>query len=280
MSAPRSYRLLQAAVLGAACLGVSSPCLPQQRLLQPAELIEIPVRPLPFVLQGFLRRPEAAGRHPAVVLLPFCGEFARAADEDWGAKISSWGYVTLTVNSTVPRGIDHCSKAVADYADLAYDVYRGLNLLAQKAFVDRRRMAVVGFGWGAWQTLAAIERGEIEQSSELKFRAAAAFYPLCGSFKGRLTVPTLLLAGEGDLLAPANACRKLVAGEDDMGISRHKGESAPIRLIVYPRANLVPRKTSAPYRGIYKEFDQSAAEQSAEALRDFLDQHLGTSGKT
>ena len=36
----------------------------------PVKMVEIPVSPLPFVLQGFLRHPEVAGRSPAVVLLP------------------------------------------------------------------------------------------------------------------------------------------------------------------------------------------------------------------
>jgi hypothetical protein len=51
-----------------------------------------------------------------------------------------------------------------------------------------------------------------------------------------MTVPTLILIGERDDLATADACRKMAGGEDDMGISRQKGAGAPVKLIVYPDA--------------------------------------------
>ena len=51
-----------------------------------------------------------------------------------------------------------------------------------------------------------------------------------------MTVPTLILIGERDDWGTANACRKMVAGEDDLGMSRQKGGGATVRLIVYPGA--------------------------------------------
>lgn len=276
----RSSRMLKVAFLAAVCIGTSVPCYAQEQVVPPAEVVDIPVRPLPFILQGFLRRPEGTGRSPAVVLLPACGEYAKSLDENWGARIASWGYVALTIDGFGPRGIEQCGKAVADYPDLAFDAYRGLRFLAQERFIDPKRIAVVGFGAGARQTLSAVERGKIEQASERKFRAAAAFYPPCGSFKGLMTVPTLVLIGERDDLA--DACRKMVAGEDDAGISRQKGEGAPVRLIVYsdaPHMFDVPfRETPLKYRRRHSEFNQSATDQSSEALRDFLNQQLKASG--
>jgi len=277
----RSSRLVRISALSfTLCFGNSLPCHAEQHPVTPAEEIEIPVRPLPFILRGFLRRPEDAGRSPAVVLLPDCGEYARPLDEEWGARISSWGYVTLTIDGFGPRGIKHCGQSVAsDPSELAFDAYRGLNLLIQESFVDPKRVAVVGFAWGAWETLAAVERGAIERTSEHKFRAAAAFYPLCASFKGVMTVPTLILIGERDDREAADACRKMVAGDDDMGISRQKNEGAPVRLVVYPEAYFafdVPglKKPSA-YRGRHIEFNKSAVDQSSEELRKFLISTIG-----
>ena len=95
-----------------------------------------------------------------------------------------------------------------------------------------------------------------------------------------MTVPTLVLIGERDDLAPA--CRKMVAGEDDAGISRQKGAGAPVRLIVYPDAHhmfdVPSRETPPKNRGQHWDFNTSAADQSSEALRDFLDQQLEASG--
>ena len=263
------------------CISNSVPGYADQRSAPFPEIVQIPVRPLPFDLLGLLRRPKGAGRPPAVVLLPACGEFANAKplDEHWGARISSWGYVTLTIDSFGPRGVKDCDRG---NSDLAFDAYRGLNFLIQKRFIDPKRAAIVGFAAGAWQTLSAVERGAIEQASGSKFRAAAAFYPPCRGFKGIMTVPTLILIGERDDFAGVDACRKMAAGEDDMGISRQKGEGAPVRLITYPEAHFgfdVPAlKTATWYLGYRLEFNLSAADQSSEALREFLNSTVGAVG--
>ena len=275
MSAIRSSRLPGIiAILFSFCIGNPVACDAQQPVAPPVEAVQIPVSPLPLILRGLLRHPEGAGRSPAVVLLPACGEYAKPLDDDWGARLSSWGYVTLTIDGFGPRGIRHCGYSVTvDHPELAPDAYRGLNFLVQQRYVDSRRVALVGFAWGAWEALAAVERGEIEQAYQHKFHAAAAFFPFCDSFKGVLTVPVLILIGARDDPAVAEACRKMVDGEDDMGISRQKAEGS-VRLIVYPDAyfafDLPPLKSPTWYRGHRVEFNKSAADQSSEALRAFL----------
>ncbi len=269
------------ALLISFCIGSSTPSYAEQRSAPSPETVQIPLNPLPFDLQGLLRRPTGARRPPAVVLLPTCGRTAsaRPLDEHWGAKISSWGYVTLTIDSFGPRGIKNCDRSGTD---LAADAYRALNFLIQKRFIDPKRVAVVGFAAGGWQTLSAVERGAIEQASASKFRAAAAFYPSCRGFKGFMTVPTLILIGERDDLAGVDSCRKMVDGEDDFGISRQKGEGAPVRLITYPDAyfgfDLPGLKTAIWRRGHRLEFNEAAAAQSSEALREFLDSTVGAAG--
>jgi dienelactone hydrolase len=118
----------------------------------------------------------------------------------------------------------------------------------------------VGFAFGAWQTLSAIERGEIERESQHKFRAAAAFYPSCERFQGIMTIPTLILIGERDDWTTADACRKMAAGQDDIGISRQKGEGALVQLIVLPDANhgfdLPAFQTPIQYLGHHLEFSK------------------------
>ena len=245
----------------------------------PAEMVEIPVTPLPFVLQGFLRHPESAGRSPAVVLLPACAEDTKRLDEDWGARISSWGYTTLTIDGLNTRGIKNCGIiANTDPSDLAADAYRALDFLVQQHFVDPKRTAVVGFALGARQTLLAIERGAVQSASKHKFQAAAAFYPRCVVFKGNMTVPTLILIGEHDDVGTADACRKMVAGEDDVGISRQKDEGATVRLIVYPDAHFgfdnPTLKKPITFLGHHLEYNEPAAQQSGHALREFLNSVL------
>jgi dienelactone hydrolase len=278
----RSFRPFEiAALFISLCASHSIPCRAEQPSVPPAEPVEISLSPLPFDLKGFLRRPEGAGRFPAVVLLPACGEYAQPLDEDWGARLSSWGYVTLTIDGFGPRGITQCGHGISDDPDLTLDAYRGLNFLVSKKFVDSKRVAVVGFAWGAMQTLSAVEHGAIERAFEHKFRAAAAFFPLCGGFKGNMTVPTLILIGERDDMDTAEACRKMAAGEDAMGVSRQKGQGAPVRLVVYPDAHfafdLPVLRSPTWYRGHHVEFNKSAADQSSAALREFF--HATVEGK-
>jgi dienelactone hydrolase len=263
------------AAIAALTISMVPPNFAEGQSAPPAKIVEIPVSPLPFVLQGFLRHPESAGRSPAVVLLPACARGLTQLEVDWGARISSWGYTTLTIDGLNTRGIKNCGTiANTDPSDLAADAYRALDFLVRQPFVDPKRTAIVGFALGAWQTLSAVERGAVETASKHKFRAAAAFYPSCARFKGTMTVPTLILIGERDDWGTANACRKLVAGEDDTGISRQKGEGATVRLIVYPDAYFgfdnPTLKTPIEFLGHHLEYNEQAAHQSVEALREFL----------
>jgi dienelactone hydrolase len=89
-----------------------------------------------------------------------------------------------------------------------------------------------------------------------------------------MTVPTLTLTGESDNWTPADACRKLANGEDELGMSRQKGEGAPIQLIVYPNAyhgfDLSNLREPVTYFGHHHEYNKEVTDQASEALREFL----------
>jgi len=229
-------------------------------------------------LQGYLRQANTAGPAPAVVLLHSCNGNWRRLDERWGRLISSWGYVTLTVDSFGPRGLKNTCGSNAP-VPLAFDAHRALNFLTQQPSVDPARVAALGFSQGGWLALSSVERGAIERIAENKFRAAIAFYPPCLGFKDNMTVPTLVLIGELDDWARASECRNLVEGRDDYGISRNKGDGVPIKLIVYPGAyhsfDGPGLKTPVQFLGHHLEFNQAATDRSIAAVRQFLDATIG-----
>jgi dienelactone hydrolase len=231
----------------------------------------------PHPLQGYLRQANGAGPSPAVVLLHSCNGNWGRLDELWGKRIVSWGYVALTVDSFGPRGLKNCGDGAP--MDLVMDAYRALDYLVRAPFVDPARVAVLGFAQGGRVALMSVEHGAIEQTSPNKFGAAIAFYPPCRLFRGDVTVPTLILIGERDDLNPAAACRDMVDGRDDMGISRRPAEGAPIKLIVYPGAfhafDAPSLKTSRDFSGHHLEFNQPAADQSMTMLHEFLDATIG-----
>ncbi len=228
-------------------------------------------------LQGLLRRPAGSGPFPAVVLLHSCNGNWQRLDERWGTQIAPWGYVTLTVDSFGPRGIDNsCGNGTP--TEMAYDAYRALDFLVRQHAVDPDRVAVLGFSQGGWLALSSVEHGVVEQSSTNKFRAAVAFYPNCRTVQGNLTVPALIMIGELDDWASVAGCRQLAEGGDDYGVSRRR-EGAPIKLIVYPGAyhsfDSPAFKTPKELLGHRLEYNEAAAERSAAALREFLDKMIG-----
>jgi dienelactone hydrolase len=230
-------------------------------------------------LQAYLRQPESAAPLPAVVLLHRCDGNFKRLDERWGKRVATWGYVTLTLDSFGPRGIDNTCASNAP-VDMAFDAYRALNFLAEQPFVDSSRVVLLGFSQGGWLTLTSLERGVIEQTAQHKFRAGIAYYPPCTGFKGDLTVPTLILIGESDDWTPAQECRDMVEGRDGFGISREKGMGVPAKLIVYPGAyhafDVPALQIPRTYLGHHLEYNEAAATQSIEAVRGFLASMIGS----
>ncbi len=270
-----------AGLLFAVCICSPVQCTADQVPSPPAKAIQfegdLPYTPKPLTLTGYLRRPDGAGRHPAIVLLHGCSGYAERLDQNWGQRLASWGYVTLTVDSFGPRGIvDICGQR--PIPDLAFDPYRALTFLVRQPFVDAKRIVVMGNSMGGVIALQSVERGAIEQMYENKFRAAVAFYPACNMLRGVMVAPSLILMGELDKFA--QGCRDMVNGLSSVsGISRSVGEGFPVRLVVYPDAHQgfdIPRfKIPVEYLGYHLEFNQSATDQSIEALREFLHTTVG-----
>jgi dienelactone hydrolase len=285
VSDTEAEKIIDGAMYRSLCISGPLLCSDDPRSATPAEVVGFEGQSFsstPLTLRGYLRRPDGVGPFPAVVLLHGCNGFAGQLDQNWGMKIAAWGYVTLTVDRFGPRRLKNTCRGGGP-PDVAFDAYRALDFLVQQQFVDPRRVIVVGFSQGGWLSLSSVERGTVEQASEKKFRAAAAFYPPCTAVKGPMTVPTLILIGESDDWTPADACRKLVNGQDDLGISRQKGEGQPMQLIVYPSAHhgfdLQSLQMPVQYFGHHLEFNKLAADQSSDALRDFLQSVTGEPGK-
>jgi dienelactone hydrolase len=272
----QAQSLIDSAIYRTLCVGGPLLCAAPQSSNKAAEIISIEgasVNSTPISLRGHLRRPDATGPFPAVVLLHGCAGGPESLDQNWGPRIAAWGYVTLTVDGFRSRGLKNtCAKG--PQPGMEFDAYTALNFLVKQSFVDPKRVFVVGFSQGGLLSLSSVERGPVEQRAENKFLAAVAFYPPCIGVKGPMTVSALILTGESDDWAPAEACRKLVAGQDDLGISRQQDEGKPIQLVVYAGAyhafDTSTLRRPVRYFGHRIEFNQAATEQSSEALHQFL----------
>jgi dipeptidyl aminopeptidase/acylaminoacyl peptidase len=186
VSDTEAQKIIDGAMYRSLCTGGPLQCSDDPRSATPAEVVGFDGQSFssaPLTLLGYLRRPPGTGPFPAVVLLHGCNGFPKQLDQSWGARIAAWGYVTLTIDRFVPRRLKNTCRGGGP-SDAIFDAYRALDFLVQQRFIDPRRVVVVGFSQGGWLSLASVERGTVEQASEKKFRAAAAFYPPCTAVKG------------------------------------------------------------------------------------------------
>jgi dienelactone hydrolase len=215
-------------------------------------------------LNGYLARPQAPGRHPAVVVLHGCAGFGTndvvAAD-----VLQSFGYAVLALDSLGED--DSCGKEGSSLA-VAADAFLGLDWLARQDFVDPDRVAVLGFSMGALATLEAVAAGRPPQANGRHFRAGVAFYPRCRQQPGPMAAPTLILIGDKDDWTLLSWCQEMM--------TRRAGQGAPVDLVVYPGATHAFNVPSNPHQshGHHLEYDPAATADAWRRVRGFLQAEL------
>lgn len=228
-----------------------------------------------LLLAGRLSKPSGAGPFPAIVLLHGCGGIQPKRDHRWAERLTGWGYVTLQVDSFRPRGLANvCTYSGKEAAQVVEkrvgDAYDAKRYLAGLPFVDRSRMAVLGWSQGGLTTLQALYKRKADP-----FRAAVAFYPSCRRTLTDLNAPLLILIGEADDWTPADRCVAMLPKEK---------ASAGVTLKVYPGAfhGFDTAGANASVRGS-RGTHRIAHDPNAEAdailrVRDFFEKHLKAGG--
>ena len=207
-------------------------------------------------IQGYLSRPKGAGPFPAVVLLHTClGLPAERASIS--ERVAAWGYVALFVDDFSTRGLKE--TCAVDFPQTLADADGALAYLASLPYVDRPRIAAVGFSQGGNSAL------KIAAGGAAGFRAVAAFYPPCANLAGAsLGIPTLIVVGAKDEVTPAADCERLAK------------QQAPgmVKLVVYPAAahafDLPEFMGGKQVMGMSLAYDRNAAQRSWAELRSFL----------
>jgi dienelactone hydrolase len=259
MSPPSAFACRFLAV--AALLGLASIPLP------PASAEELVTLDAAAPIQGYLTKPDGRGPFPAVVLLHTCLGLP-ANRQSIADDFARWGYAALFVDDFAGRGLKE--TCAVDFGEAVADAYAALAYLSKRPFVDRKRIAVVGWSQGG-DTALKIASSRLAVPSGAKFKAAAAFYPPCDNLgDARLTMPTLILIGEADDVTPAADCRRLAKAQP--------GDGADVRLVVYPAAahGFDNPEFAGGVRvyGMSLRYDRDAAERAKSELRDFLAKRL------
>ena len=224
-------------------------------------------------LFGYLARPAGPGPFPAVVVLHWCSGFG-VHDVDAATRLKAWGFVALALDSLGDS--DRCEQGSGAYPE-AMDAYAALHYLSGLGFVSGGRIAVMGYSMGAVAVLDAVEAGLlVPRTGSERFRAAIAYYPNCRGSSGVMIAPTLILIGDRDDWTFADACKRMVSGESDIGITRERGMGAPVDLIVYPDATHAfdAAEPARTHLGHFMEYDATAARDADVKVRAFLEMTL------
>jgi len=224
-------------------------------------------------IKGYLSKPDGSGPFPAIVHMHGCGGLTAQRREHDAAQFTDWGYVVLEVDSFATRGIkENCLSDRVLARD--GDAWGALTYLSTLAFVDAKRIAVVGYSQGGIVALqvASAQPAEIfEVLPGLTFKAAVAYYPMCGAAMDKLAVPTLVLIGALDDWSLAASCDRLLRRFDASG--------APIKVTVFPEAyhsfDSTALHRTVRYFGHWLRYDKDATARAAAETHDFLAAQLG-----
>ena len=156
-------------------------------------------------VSGRLSKPDGNGPFPAVVLLHSCGGFTSHVTRDWPDYFAGIGYVTLSVDTFGTRGYQRCPNPYQGASGaFVKDAYGALDYLAAQPFVDRNKIAVMGFSLGANHINGGLIPFRARARGGLDFKAAIGLYGHCTNIgpypKG--SIPLMQIGAEND---PAHA---------------------------------------------------------------------------
>ena len=198
--------------------------------------------------QMAVHKPDGPGPFPALVLHHQCSGlvsrgFVNQSILNWAGEALSRGYIVLMVDSFGQRGVDTACKGPkggVNFARGARDALQAAEHLRKYAFVDKRRIAHVGYSWGAMVgVLASSKAWPAAVGPSNHFGAFVSFYPGCYSVRPPQGAPfeivradinrslLVLMGGKDNETPPGDCVRKLSAA---------KSAGAPVEWHVYPDA--------------------------------------------
>lgn len=241
-----------------------------------------------------LYKPEGTGPFPALVLLHQCGglgdgRWQNVSMLDWAKEAVSRGYVALLVDSLGPRGVKtvcYGPQGGVIFARGVKDALQAAEHLRTFEFVDKKRIALAGYSWGAMVgVLASSKRWGTTLAPGERFDAVVSFYPGCFTIKPPsgapydiarpdIDRPLLVLMGELDTETPPGEC------VSKLGFAKSSG--APVEWHVYPQAthcwdcrNLDGfSKTDVRGNRVTYRYDKEITRDSARRMFEFLDKSM------
>jgi dienelactone hydrolase len=237
-----------------------------------------------------LLKPPGDGPFAALVIMHQCSGLKQAV-LSWARKAVERQYAVLLVDSLGPRGVESVCYGPQAGVNLfrgVRDALQAAEHLRRQPFVDRDRVALVGFSWGAMVGLMTTSRHYVEALGAGRgFAAVASFYPRCSRIfpsNGRPPVdvinddiarPLLVLMGAADTETPAADCLEKLEALQKAG--------APVEWHLYPAATHCWdcaafdgfRKIDVQGHQVEYRFSEEVTRDSGKRLFRFLDLTIG-----
>jgi len=149
----------------------------------------------------------------------------------------------------------------------AHDAYDAKDFLSKLPFVNRNRIALLGWSHGGITVLNALIKQIKPQNSENPFKVAIAFYPYCDIYLNNLNAPLLILIGESDDWTPAKNCSASMPPDQP---------EPEVILKIYPGAyhDFDWEGMDEIYEGHVKLYDPIAAQDAIIQVKNFLAKYL------
>jgi len=230
-------------------------------------------------VEGHLARPSGNGTFPALVVLPDCIGLTPFIRQTLTARLTSWGYVVLVVDSWTSRNAQagcFLNGQEPPGVDRVADAYGGLFYLAGLPFVQRDRVGLIGFATGGVFVLTLAEpqtQSSVVNDQSLGFKAGVVYYAPCAALEliQEPAFPLLILAGQDDQRTGVQACEKVARPAI--------ADAKPIEVHVYPGVKhgfADPHwGTSGEILGFAAAYDPKASEDALARTHEFLDRTMG-----
>jgi dienelactone hydrolase len=238
-------------------------------------------------------KPEGAGPYPALVLLHSCSGI-RTEITDWAKDAVARGYVAFVLDSLGPRGQRSvCIPAAGNVSPFrgVKDTFQALAHLEKLPFVDRERIGLIGFSWGAMVGLIGSGASFADMLSDGKrFGAVVSFYPACWVpavrnlpefefLRPDTDRPVMVLMGDADNETPPSECVPRLKALADKGV--------PVEWHLYPNAthcwdcSSLHNVSKKDYRGntVVYQYDKAITKDSADRAFAFLERRLSRTAR-
>ena len=237
-----------------------------------ANVIAIPVDPADAAdgkaIVGALIKPEGAGPFPTVVYISGCAGLDLPADKALQkaliGHLTAKGFATFVVDPYTPRKEANgaCGgDGIAPMARGARDIHAVLDVLPTIPEIDANRVFLQGYSMGAASALMASDSHAMA-AHKVKVAGVVAFYPYC-KLGTDFSVPTLVLIGDKDDLAPARYCQE-IAGKPNLEV------------VVYPGAThafAMPGQ-NVKFMGSQLTYDEKATQDAEQRVDAFIAAHM------